>query len=356
MHPVRTARNWTERGRFRQNRAVKIAILAELDSVNSVYRAFPLLELTERGHSLLLDGDCEHADAERLHGFEVVHVVRRYTTEMQQLVRRLMRAGVAVVWDNDDWSEEPEGALDRRRRGGLREQEHVAGVAAMVRAADVVTTTNEHLAALYRGQGGASVQVVENYLPRAFTTRPVVPSDDIVVGWVAGDEHYHDARALGIREMLCDVLAHDSRVRVRTIGVDLDLPRDRCDATRVVGYDDLGTEIARFDIAIAPLDDIFFNRARSNVKLKEYAFCGVPWLASPIGPYAGMGEKQGGRLVPDRDWADAILRLAGSARDRRKLAKKGDKWGSSQVAARNLSPWESALSEAVERARRRRGG
>ncbi|MCX6521415.1 MAG: hypothetical protein NTZ21_12190, partial [Actinobacteria bacterium] len=31
---------------------------------------------------------------------------------------------------------------------------------------------------------------------------------------------------------------------------------------------------------------------------RGHAAAGTPWLASPIGPYAGMGEAQGGRLVP----------------------------------------------------------
>jgi glycosyltransferase involved in cell wall biosynthesis len=340
--------------RLGQTWAVKIAIVADLRSFNTAYRAFPLAELIDRGHEVLIDGEGARADVEQLMRFDVVHVAREYGGPMQRLVERLMRAGVAVVWDNDDWFAEPDGAPDRRRSGGMREQQHVAGTAFMVRHADVVTTTTPALAELYRGMGAACVHVVENYLPRGFTTRAAAPHDGVVVGWVAGDEHLHDARALGIADALREVLDRDPRLRARTIGVDLGLPRDRYERTRIVQYDRLGSEIAQFDVAIAPLDDVVFNRARSNVKLKEYAFCGVPWLASPIGPYAGMGEKQGGRLVPDGGWADAIARLAGSERDRRKLAKKGRKWGEGQVAARNLRPWEAALAEAVERARRRR--
>ena len=34
-----------------------------------------------------------------------------------------------------------------------------------------------------------------------------------------------------------------------------------------------------FDIGLAVIADIRFNRTRSNVKLKEYAALGIPWLA-----------------------------------------------------------------------------
>ena len=74
----------------------------------------------------------------------------------------------------------------------------------------------------------------------------------------------------------------------------------------VVPYDALPHHISGFDIAVAPLSDIPFNRVRSDVKLKEYAACGVPWLASPIGPHAGHGEAHGGLLVPDDGWFEAL--------------------------------------------------
>jgi hypothetical protein len=52
------------------------------------------------------------------------------------------------------------------------------------------------------------------------------------------------------------------------------------------------------------------------VRVKEYAAAGVRWLASPIGPYAGLGEKQGGRLVPDGRWFEELDRLIRDERAR----------------------------------------
>ena len=73
------------------------------------------------------------------------------------------------------------------------------------------------------------------------------------------------------------------------------------------------------------------NRARSNIKLKEYAAAGACWLASPIGPYVGLGEKQGGRLVARRRLARRArppARQAARAREadqaRRQVGRRRD--------------------------------
>ena len=105
---------------------------------------------------------------------------------------------------------------------------------------------------------------------------------------------------------------------------------------------DLPPQLATYDIGLAPIADIPFNRARSNIKVKEYAALGRPWLASPVGPYATLGEREGGRLVPDDGWAAALGRLVDKPRERRKLAKRARKWGRAQ-AIENVEQWERAL-------------
>src|SRR5207249_1565318 len=78
---------------------------------------------------------------------------------------------------------------------------------------------------------------------------------------------------------------------------------------------ELPHRIGSFDIGLAPLADLPGNRARSDIKVKEYAASGVPWLASPVGPYVQLGEEQGGRLVPDDLWFEALDRLVSRRRE-----------------------------------------
>jgi glycosyltransferase involved in cell wall biosynthesis len=317
---------------------VRVAVVTSQRIVNSVYRALPLLELRRSGADVQLDAEGAAMSAGRLRGFDVVHVFRYHERETRRAIRALREAGTAIVWDNDDDFGSPDT---------LRSQQTHAQLVEMLQLAHVVTTTSPVLAEQYLSWGAAEVRVVENYLPDAYAAEPPPRGDGIVIGWTAAGEHAYDLRHLGIRGTLERLLAAHPELRVVSAGLQLGLPRERYTYTEVVQYHDLARYVGAFDVGIAPIADIPFNRAKSNVKVKEYAAMGVPWLASPIGPYAGLGEKQGGRLVADDRWDEELERLVTDERARRKLAKRGVKWAGSQRLRRNLGAWEAALRRAV---------
>lgn len=331
---------------------MRIGVLSDFRAANTIYRAVPVVRLETRGHAIALDRGGERSSHPDLHGCDVVHIYRYHGRSTVELARKLRAEGTAVIWDVDDnLGVVPENTPGRLARGALKEQRMLNGIRAMAGHANLVTTTSEPLADLYRSFGATTVRVVPNFVPDAFLERRPRPHDGVVMGWIASGEHYHDLRALGLSETLGRLLDAHPRLRVTSIGVRFELPPERYDHRVMVQFHRLPDHIAGFDIAIAPLDDIPFNRARSDVKVKEYSAVGIPWLASPVGPYTGYGEKQGGRLVAADGWYDAIDRLVVKERDRRKLAKRAAGWGREQTVSRNLDAWESVVVEAVERAR-----
>jgi len=331
---------------------MRIVVVAATSIVNAVYRGMVLAELRKLGHQVDVDRNGEALDDGRVQDVDLVHVHRYSEPDLRRTLRRLRDRGVAIVWDNDDdFSSSPLSA-----RGGMRVQETQRNVAGMLELADLVTTTSPYLAERYRDWGASEVAVVENYLPPSYDADPraVARDEDVVtVGWIGAGEHLFDVRQLELRATFERLLDAHPNVRLATVGLALGLPAERCRHTRLVQYRDLASHAASYDIGLAPIADTPFNRARSNVKLKEYAVMGVPWLASPIGPYAGLGEKQGGRLVPDDRWDEELDRLVRDVRARRKLAKRALKWGRGQRIERNAGVWEAALKRAVERAGRR---
>lgn len=97
------------------------------------------------------------------------------------------------------------------------------------------------------------------------------------------------------------------------------------------------------DLAIAPLEDNFFNRCKTNLRLLEYGACGFPVVCSDLEPYQGDLEVT---RVRNRfkDWRDAIR---GHLADLDATARQGDllreqvlrQW---MLEGRNLDVWQAA--------------
>jgi hypothetical protein len=319
-----------------------------LPNANATYRAIdPLKAMEGRGHEVLWPPDpAANPDVRRLTECDVVHVYRRADDEIRPLLTALVREGTPITYDNDDdFTATPKQSPDYKRSGGFRGQRYFAATVKVARMARWMTTTNEILAQKYRGAGVERVEVIGNYLtPDA--DRPSNRHAGLVIGWIAAAEHQADVARIPIREALERVLERHPDVRVEFIGVNLALAeRYRHDAD--VPFSQLPRRIAGFDIAIAPLTDMPWNRARSDIKVKEYAASKVPWLASPVGPYASLGEEQGGRLVPDDGWFEALDRLVTHGRERKRLARKGKAWAKTQTIDAAADRWEELFVQAA---------
>jgi glycosyltransferase involved in cell wall biosynthesis len=303
---------------------MKIGTVVPSHNPNPLYRAvMPMEELGRRGHtigSLVLSDPSRLPSLEAFLSFDVVYFWQVHHPPVRRIAKALHDAGIAVIWDSDDdVTALPRGSPNYRQFGGMRGQRTWVEMQTMIRLADAVTTPSPMLAERFRTVGQRHVHVIENQLPIVSPPK-LSGAEGVVVGWVAGLEHGTDVKALDLRSVFSRVLDARPDVRVETVGVTLDLGSSRYRRTRIVQLAELASQIERFDIGVAPLADTPFNRARSNIKLKEYAALGVPWLASPVGPYLGLGEDQGGRLVEDDRWFEEVVSLVAEGESRARLA------------------------------------
>jgi len=308
-----------------------------------------MLALKRRGHGVVF----LRSDSEALpHDIDVLHIHRGCGSREFAFARAAQERGAAVVWDeDDDMSSIPKQSTSYRRYGGRRWQSRLIAMRRLFGHVDLVTTTTDTLAARLRDAGAPTVVTVGNYVPAEWLRNRSPCGVAVTIGWIAGLEHQVDVERVPVRDALGRLLDQRSDVHIHTIGLKLGLRHERSTNTPVVPLLELTERAAAFDIGIAPLADIPLNRARSDVKLKEYAAAGLPWLASPVGPYAGLGERQGGRLVTDDRWYEELSRLVDKERDRRKLAKRGRKWVEGETLERNIHRWEDLLTATVEQVR-----
>jgi glycosyltransferase involved in cell wall biosynthesis len=312
---------------------------------------YPLEAMQRRGHEIIWpENDTGHPKLDQLATCDAILIYRRHEEPLRRAVAKLAGRGVGVVWDNDDdFATIPKDSPWYKEVGALRGQQRFSETVRIARIAHVVTTTTEAVRARYAGAGLPNVHVIDNHLQHK-THRSRRPHDGIVVGWIAGLEHRIDARVLGIAETLRRLQAAHADLRVETAGVDLGLP-ERYRHVASMHFDRVPDAMSRFDIGLAPLADIPFNTARSSIKVKEYAASQVPWLASPRTPYHGLGEREGGRLVEDDDWAEALDALIRDRRARKRLARAGKAWAKTQTIDAVADRWERVFAEAAERAR-----
>ena len=336
---------------------MRIGLLCNPELVNVNYRAHqPLGSLARRGgHEVIRNTAERPLSLRELLRCDAVLVHRMADEATRSAVDRVREAGVGIVWDNDDdLTAIPSWNPTYHRLGPTGRRQRVAAIQEMVRVADVVTTPSAVLARQFREIGAADVRVLENYLPPAFVHVRRRAHDGVVIACAAALEHQADYERLRIREVLSALLDAHPHVRVLNLGLGLGLDRSRSEHVRLTPFYELVDVLAQADVGIAPLIDIPWNRARSNVKLKEYAAAALPWLASPVGPYLGMGEKQGGRLVSDDDWYAALERLVIDVRGRRKLARRAARWAKGELIDKHAHRWEQALQDAAGRGAARR--
>ena len=334
---------------------MRIAFLARPESGNGFYRGIgPMRALAERGHRVrpLPVEDDMPQPVGSLQDVDVLHIHRYCEDSAWRIAREAKAQGAAVVWDQDDnQAATPRGVAYDRVWNGFEGERRLTRMRRLWRLVDLVTTPSRALAEQLEREGAPTARVIENFVPDAFLAPDRRPHPRVTIGWTAGLEHAADVQRLPIAQVLQRLLDERDDVNVISLGLRLGLRGDRYFHIPYVPVRALTRQLAEFDVGIAPLSDIEFNRSRSNVKLKEYAAAGVPWLASPIGPYAGMGEREGGRLVPDDRWHEELTRMIEKPKDRRKLAKRGAKWVARQTLSHNVGVWEDALAAAIERSR-----
>lgn len=335
---------------------MKLGVIWEPGTANSIYRVLiPLRALEQRGHEVVWPpGEEPSAPLRELLHCDLVHCSRSF--KQFGYLERLSRHGVAISFDNDDdfsgldVSSE-DGKLVKGLRGRMDNVAKARAVAKSVRIADLATAPSEALAEQYRTLGASHVAMIENHLDAGtvgFGYRG--KHNGLVVGWIAAYEHSFDLDALPIVDVLGRLLDRHAKLRVLSVGIELPLRHERYEHREWVPYGDLLRVTGNIDIAIAPLADTRFNRARSNIKLKEYASGGAPWLASPVGPYRDLGESEGGRLVDDDGWFGALDELISSRRQRKRLARRALRWAGAQTIDRLAHLWESELEGAIARA------
>jgi glycosyltransferase involved in cell wall biosynthesis len=247
---------------------------------------------------------------------------------------------------------------------------------AYLQEATALTVSTDYLKKLYT-KFNRNIYVLPNCIDYAiFTvdnTQKITHGDEIWIGWAGSYTHVPDIQIIvePIRKILRDF--PQTKLVIGGWNGRYTTPSGRqfylweaIPANRLITLPWTNNKyeypkmLAQFDIGLAPLADIPFNRCKSNIKYLEYVTCGVPVIASDVEPYTKtIKDGQTGILVTTdkqkvaKSWYEAIKTLILDESLRRTLADNGKNFARQNfdIAVR-IYEWKEVYQEIIERFRK----
>lgn len=288
-------------------------------------------------------GDSQEHIAKGLDGADTVFIPRIIDKPMIELAKELKKEGKKVVTDLDDNvfsinpfsqaykvygteeqmvninGEELPLWIDGKNIDIAENKKRIALVKEGMKVADIVTTTTEKLARVFR-KINKKVKVLPNCLdfdlwkPLDLNRKD---KDEIRLMWAGGSSHYHDW--LMVSKAVTEIMKKYSNVKLVILGEKFDgtlkdIPPHRIEYHGWVPTPAYPYKMAQLDadIALIPLAKDLFNECKSNLKWLEFSALQVPCVASHVLPYSENATDDNGVWIEDNNidaWVEGLSLL-----------------------------------------------
>ena len=233
---------------------------------------------------------------------EVVVVQRQVTAENLKAMKMLKAAGKKIVYDLDDnmWdlpSWNPAARIFKEMREGF---------AVCAAEADVITVSTRGLQAaceIHLGRLDKPMLITPNAVDFELFHPSDLGRDDgkVLVGW--GGSNTHSGDIVEAWEVLPMLVRRHETLHLDFVGMEG--PKELKGHARVnmrpwVPIGEFANRLSgwSWDVAMAPLTDIRFNRSKSSIKALEAAALKIPCVMSDVQPYTEFAKLGG----PDLEW------------------------------------------------------
>jgi glycosyltransferase involved in cell wall biosynthesis len=321
---VTKAEKFTAEEMFRPN-ARRVLYFPALAKASAFYRCILPALATARGTRVTAHVT-RHRNVREAFDYEIVVIQIDHAPATHRFAHVLKSMGKKIVFEIDDAFDALEpwhSCYELYSRA--EEQERVK---AMLTLADAVTVTTENLRERYRGRA-KRIDVIPNFIPLGdWPQAEPHGTDEFRVLWAGSPSHFGDLATVG--QALVRFASRHLNVRLMFFGKEpSSLGVDKAQVRHLAYCDFENYPVAladlRADMAIAPLADIPFNHAKSNIKILEYTATGYPVVASDVGPYrATIRHGETGILCrTETEWEAALESLRSDPAFRARLANAG---------------------------------
>lgn len=245
------------------------------------------------------------------------------------------------IWGWKEGSEEDKYWTDERR---LRAELNI-------QCADLVTTPTATMADVL-AELNPRVAVLPNTIPERLISLLPPKQDRFIVGWQGAAQHVKDLQLI-YNPVLRFMLRH-SNVEFHAWGPQGTLDFPDALAGRIVVYpwtSRVWDHYLRLNmtIGLAPLDlGERFNETKSDVKLREYAALGIPFIASKSLSYTNTTLAARGMVAEsEKEWEEALEELYRNPHLRDWMTEQGRVRARLWTTEGNGQEWESAYERAI---------
>jgi glycosyltransferase involved in cell wall biosynthesis len=257
---------------------------------------------------------------------------------------RLLRRASYGVYDLDDGLPWDDGRLPRLGRWWKRPFPRSLVAERSAAAADMIVVGNEVLAD-WASAHRSEVRVIPTCIePSDYATRSNWDvGEQPVIGWIGS--RATEPYLLDIADSLAEVHRRTGAT-VQIVSGEGSVHSSLAPFTsRTLWRPDSTKSIADWDVAIMPLHDGQYERAKCGYKLLQYAASGVPAVASPVGVNATILQAMDGLAATTSDeWTEALCELIAEPADRRR--RRADR-GLIVAQEYSYDTWQDRWIEAV---------
>jgi glycosyltransferase involved in cell wall biosynthesis len=257
---------------------------------------------------------------EQLLEYDTIFVQRFHEWDAFYVLERLKKAGKRIVYDiDDDLFSIPK---DNPAANVIRKDQQFAALETMKLADTVIVSTvvlKERLSQM--AELAEKIVVVPNSLEvKGWTPTHLCGSPDGKrrIFWQGGSTHAEDWTVC--IDAVERVMSERSDVVLTILGflppVVMELVRRNQWQSRVeyMGFSEPETYYqlvkgVRAEVGLAPLTDSRFNQGKSNLKLLENSYIGMPTIASRVAPYLEIDGNNGMLVSTSDEWYKALSLL-----------------------------------------------
>ena len=319
--------------------------MAEFDDIYPIYPKFEYETYDKQLHDYELNMDAHWTNLNRL--FEMVDVcicASAHLTKFVCGIRALAKTyNVILLMETDDHPFEVDGVHPNAKWIGCGSEVEMNAYDQINCSHGIITST-EYLKEemlLYKRD---NVWVVPNGInPKLwkFAPHPKRADDKLVIGWSGASGHDKDLYL--VKDVFLELLNKHKHLEIKCLHGAPDFIKHE----RFIN-DNIWTDITGypaklhgmgFDIAVAPLWDSEFNRAKSNLRYLEYSALRIPCVASGVEPYKKtITDGVDGYLASTKkEFLDKIEKLMYNVKLRSQISENAYKKVTSEFDSKKIS-------------------